>query len=148
MKHAVTTIIICLSLLAPGVSSAKKPPRPEDAACALLLSPDPNLVSTGMPFTVKLVRVPAYPGAFHQPTISVDVTYPMPAGSEITENVTQNIPLFNFSYVEMNFHVPPYESGIMVGEEVIIEATVTEPLRKNKSKTTYCTTTATVQQGY
>jgi hypothetical protein len=148
MKHAVTTIAICLSLLVPGLASAKKPQPPTDPACALLLSPDQNLVSTGMPFTVKLVRVPAYPGAFRQPTISVDVSYPMPAGSEITQNETRNIPLFNVSYVEMNFQVPPLDSGILVGQEVKIDATVTEPLRKAESKTTNCTTTATVVQGY
>jgi hypothetical protein len=148
MKHAVTTLIICLSLLVPGISSAKKPPPPADATCDLLLSPDPDFVSTGMPFIVKLIRVPAYPGAFRQPTISIDVTYPMPVGSEITQNETRNIPRFNVSYVEMNFHVPLFDSGILVGEEVIIEATVTEPIRKDNSKTTFCTTTATVVEGY
>jgi hypothetical protein len=148
MKHAITTIAICLSLLVPGVTSAKKPQPPTEAACDLLLSPDPDFVSTGMPFTVKLVRVPSYPGAFRQPTISIDVSYPMPVGEEITQNETRNIPLFNVSYVEMNFHVPPLDSGILVDEEVKIEATVTEPLRNNNSKTTYCTTTATVLEGY
>jgi hypothetical protein len=148
MKHAITTIAICLSLLVPGLTSAKKPQPPTEATCDLLLSPDRDLVSTGMPFTVKLVRVPTYPGAFRQPTISIDVSYPMPAGSEITQNETRNITAFNVSYVEMNFHVPPLDSGILVGQEVKIDATVTEPLRKAESKTTNCTTTASVTQGY
>jgi hypothetical protein len=101
-----------------------------------------------MPFTVKLVRVPTYPGAFRQPTISVAVSYPMPVGDEITQIETRNIPVFNVSYVEINFHAPPFDSGILVGQEVKIDATVTEPLRKAESKTTNCTTTATVVQGY
>ena len=148
MKHAITTITICLSLLVPGLTSAKKPQPPTDATCTLLLSPDPNFVSTGMPFTVKLVRVPAYPGAFRQPTVSIDVAYPMPVGSEITQNETRNIPVFNVSYVEMNFHVPTLDSGILVNQQVKIEATVTEPIRKNKSKTANCSTTASVLEGY
>jgi hypothetical protein len=147
MKHALTSFAICLTLLVPGITSAKKPAPPADPACALLLAPDPLFVHTGSPFTVKLVRVPSYPGAFRQPTVTIDVTYPMPAGSELTQNDTRSIPKFNVTYVEADFTVPISDSGIVIGQVVVIAATVAEPVgknRKKKRKTTSCTTTATV----
>ena len=147
MKYALTSFAICLTLLVPGITSAKKPAPPADPACALLLAPDPLFVHTGSPFTVKLVRVPSYPGAFRQPTVTIDVTYPMPAGSELTQNDTRSIPKFNVTYVEAGFTVPIFDSGIETGQVVVIAATVAEPVgknRKKKRKTTSCTTTATV----
>lgn len=147
MKYALTSFAICLALLVPGITSAKKPAPPADPACALLLAPDPLFVHTGSPFTVKLVRIPSYPGAFRQPTITIDVTYPMPAGSELTQNDTRSIPKFNVTYVEAGFTVPIFDSGIETGQVVVIAATVAEPVgknRKKKRKTTSCTTTATV----
>ena len=150
MKHAFTSFAICLALLVPGITSAKKPAPPADPECALLLAPDPLYVHTGTPFTVKLVRVPSYPDAFRQPTITIDVTYPMPAGSEVTQNYTRSIPKFNVTYVEAGFIVPSVNSGIVIGQDVVIAATVAEPVGKNKKKkklkTTSCITTATVLQ--
>lgn len=148
MKHALTSFAICLTLLVPGITSAKKPAPPADPACALLLAPDPLYVHTGTPFTVKLVRVPSYPGAFRQPTVTIDVTYPMSAGSELTQNYTRSIPKFNVTYVEAGFTVPSVNnSDILTGQDVVIAATVAEPVgknRKKKRKITSCTTTATV----
>jgi hypothetical protein len=108
--------------------------------------PDPLFVHTGSPFTVKLVRVPSYPGAFRQPTVTIDVTYPMAAGSELTQNDTRSIPKFNVTYVETGFTVPIFDSGIETGQDVVIAATVAEPVgkKRKKFKTTSCTTTATV----
>jgi hypothetical protein len=148
MKHALTSFAICLALLVPSITSAKKPAPPDDPECALLLAPDPLFVHTGSTFTVKLVRVPSYPGAFRQPTVTIDVTYPMPAGSELTQNYTRSIPKFNVTYAEADFTVPLDNSGILTGQDVEIAATVTEPVGKSKKrekfKTTSCTTTATV----
>jgi hypothetical protein len=150
MKHALTSFAICLALLVPGITSAKKPAPPGDPECALLLAPDPLFVYTGTPFTVKLVRVPSYPGAFRQPTITIDVTYPMPAGSEITQNYTRSIPKFNVTYEEAVFTVPLFDSGILTGQDVMIAATVDEPVGKKskKFKTTSCTTKATVLEAF
>ena len=147
MKYALTSFAICLALLVPGITSAKKPAPPADPACALLLAPDPLFVHTGSPFTVKLVRIPSYPGAFRQPTVTIDVTYPMPAGSELTQNDTRSIPKFNVTYVEAGFTVPSVNnSDILTGQDVVIAATVAEPVgkKRKKFKTTSCTTTATV----
>lgn len=146
MKHALTSIVICLALLASGIASAK---RPAPATCQLLLAPDPVYIHTGTPYTVKLVRVPSYPGAFRQPTVSIDITYPMPAGSEITQNYTRSVAAFNVTYIEANLFAPPLNSGILTGQDVTIAATVSEPVnnqKKRKRTTARCTTTATVLQ--
>jgi hypothetical protein len=136
-------LALCLVLLTPGIASAKKP-TPAEPGCELLLAPDPSFIYTGNPYTVKLVRVPSYPGAFRQPTVSIDVSYPMSEGSTYTVNDTRSFPDFNVTYMESNFVAPSSDSGIAENGVVEIDATVTEPVRKNKFITTSCTTTATV----
>ena len=150
-KCALATLATCLTLLAPGIASATKPSATVDAQCELLLAPDPQYVYTGTSLLVKLVRVPSYPGAFRNPEVSIDVTFPMSNGGESTQNYTVKIPKFNVTYVEHTFYVPPLSDGIVVGGEVGIEATVTELLsnkngKKTSEKLTTCSTTATVVQ--
>jgi hypothetical protein len=150
-KRSLAILASCLALLAPGIVSAAKPAASVDAECALLLAPDPQYVYTGTSLLVKLVRVPSYPGAFRNPEVSIDVTFPMSNGGESTQNYTVKIPKFNVTYVEHTFYVPPLSDGIVVGGEVGIEATVTELLsnkngKKTSEKLTTCSTTATVVQ--
>jgi len=144
MIRILSTLALCLTLLTPGIASAKKP-NPGIVSCALLLETNPAVVYTGMPFTVKLVRVPSYPGAFRNPTVSIDVSYPA-NGGEITQNETRTIHAFNVTYVEVGFVVPFKSSGIEIGGEVTIAATVSEGLKKNKSKRISCMTNAMVQE--
>ena len=141
MIRILSTLALCLTLLIPGIATAKKP-NPGRISCALLLETDPAVVYTGMPFTVKLVRIPSYPGAFRNPTVSIDVSYPA-NGGEITQNETRTIPAFNVTYVEVGFTVPDINSGIEVGGEATIAATVTEG---HKSKKISCMTNAMVQE--
>lgn len=143
MIRILSTLALCLTLLTPGIASAKKPNL--DVSCALLLETDPAVVYTGMPFTVKLVRIPSYPGAYRNPTVSIDVSYPVDDG-EITQNDTRTIPAFNVTYVTVGFVVPYKNSGIEIGGEVTIAATVTEGLKKNKSNKISCMTNAMVQE--
>jgi hypothetical protein len=148
-KRTLAILASCLAMLAPGIVSAAKPAASVDAECVLLLSPDP--VYTGSPFVVKLVRDPSYPGAFRQPTVSIDVTYPTLPESAATLNYTVTIPKFDVTYVETpSFTVPALSDGIAVNDAVVVvAATVTEPLTKkgNKVRTTVCTTTVPVMPG-
>ena len=156
MKNRLTTLAICLSLLVPGIGDAKpknKPPRPNEAGCELLLVPDPgivatdpNYVSTGKDFTVKLVRVPSYPGAFRHPTIDFVVYYLSEGKNTGPFENTITIPLFNVTYAKATFTVP--SDSQLIGGQALIDAMVTEPTKsKNKVITTTCSTTAAVQQG-
>jgi hypothetical protein len=140
MIRIVSTLALCLTLLTPGIATAKKPNL--DVSCALLLDTDPAVVYTGMPFTVKLRRIPPYPGAFRNPTVSIDVSYPA-NGGEITQNETRTIHAFNVTYVKVGFTVPDINSGIKIGGEATIAATVTEG---HKSKKIRCMTNAMVQE--
>ena len=140
MIRIVSTLALCLTLLTPGIATAKKPNL--DVSCALLLDTDPAVVYTGMPFTVKLRRIPPYPGAFRNPTVSIDVSYPA-NGGEITQNETRTIHAFNVGYVEVGFFVPDINSGIEIDGEATIAATVTEG---HKSKKISCMTNAMVQE--
>ena len=140
MIRILSTLALCLTLLTPGIATAKKPNL--DVSCALLLDTDPAVVYTGMPFTVKLRRIPPYPGAFRNPTVSIDVSYPA-NGGEITQNETRTIHAFNVTYVEVDFNVPYKSSGIDIGGEATIAATVTEG---HKSKKISCMTNAMVQE--
>jgi hypothetical protein len=147
MKNVFTTLAVCLSLLVPGLADAKKPPPPVEVACALLLSPDDSYVYTGESFTIKLIRVPSYPGAFRNPTIKIDVYYPSVDNVIPPVETKFTIPLFNVTYVETTIPVPLVSDGILLGEQVLIEAKVTEPTKnRNKDITTRCSTTAIVQQ--
>jgi hypothetical protein len=141
MIRILSTLALCLTLLTPGIATAKKP-NPGRVACALLLETDPAVVYTGMPFTVRLVRIPSYPGAFRNPTVSIDVSYPANDG-EITQNDTRTIHAFNVTYVNVGFVVPLKSSGIEIGGEATIAATVTEG---HKSKKIRCMTNAMVQE--
>lgn len=165
-KRTLAILAGCLALLAPGIVSAKKPAASVDAQCALFIedladpqhactgTSDPQYVCTGELFLVKLVRVPSYPGAFHQPTVSFDVTYPMASGGVTTITYEFDpIPKFNVTYVEYTLPVLSMSQGIAINGEVAIEATVSEPLsnkngNKTREKITKCNTTATVVQKY
>jgi hypothetical protein len=148
MKNILTTAALCIFLLVPGFAAAKKPPPPVEVSCALLLSPDASIVYTGESFTVKLVRIPSYPGAFRNPTIQIDVYYPSVDDVIPPVETRFTIPLFNVTYVEATIPVPLVSDGIVVGQEVVIDAKVTEPTKSRKKvKTTKCSTTAIVLQG-
>ena len=148
MKNVFTTLAVCLSLLVPGLADAIKPPPPVEAGCALLLSPDASIVYTGESFTIKLIRVPSYPGAFRNPTININVYYPSVDNVIPPVETNFKIPLFNVTYLETSIPAPMVSDGVLVGDEVLIDALVTEPTRnRKKDNETTCSTTAIVQRG-
>ena len=104
-------------------------------------------IYTGSSFTVKVVRIPSYPGSWAQPTIATDVVYPMPSGNVVSQNDTQTIYKFNVTYALATFTVPAQDSGILsLSTEAIakLTATVTEPLSNNRFRQTTCAATTTV----
>ncbi len=148
-KRIATLFAVCLVLLAPGISSAKKPARTPDAGCVLLLSPYPDYITAGEAYQVKMVRDPSYPGAFRSPTVQFFVTYPTKDGTTLTDE-TQKIPTGSFYviYWQVGFVAPP-KSKVAIGDEAVLAATVTETLgskngKRKRHKTTVCTTTATM----
>jgi hypothetical protein len=148
MKNLLTSLAVCLTLLVPGIVDAKKPQSPFEVGCELRLSPDDSYVYTGEAFSVKLIRSPSYPGAFRNPTIHLDVYYPSVDNVIPPVETKFTIPLFNVTYVEATSPVPLVSDGILPGEQVLIDAKVTEPTKNRKKDiTTKCSTTAIVLQG-
>jgi hypothetical protein len=134
-----------LALLISAVSTIAAPAK--DAGCAVLL---PSAINAGQPYTVKVVKVPSYPGSWFSPTIIVDVNYPTMADKVIADSREQTMQKFNVTYALATFTVPdafdPVTSqAVMVsGGSAEVTATVREPINKKKFRETTCTASVTV----
>jgi hypothetical protein len=163
-KRPLAVFAVCLALLVPGISSAKKPAPSQDVGCALLLSPDPNVYSDDYPnyvvageqYQVKLVRVPSYPGAFRSPSVRVDVTYHIPPDNDSTDDTTIEMPSFYVTYLKFGFDAPPAPENTVdlngngdIGDAVITAYVTEEVVSKNGKRTehptTVCATTAKIK---
>jgi hypothetical protein len=127
-------------------SAATMAAAPSNTGCAVLL---PSAINAGQPYTVKVVRVPSYPGGWFSPTISVDVSYPTTSKNVISDSRTQTIKNFSVTYVLATFTVPDAfnalnEAVITSGGSANVTATVLEPINKKKPRETTCTASVTV----
>jgi len=126
-------------LLSPAVVQAGKTVDSE-AGCAVL----PAAIYTGNPFTVKVVRDPAYPGAWTQPTVDVSAVFTKTDGSTVTKTSSETIARYGVTYVNTTMSAPscngePCEIDVL-SQNVVITATVTEPINKGKRfRVTVCT---------
>ena len=151
-RDTLLTCALCVLLALPGMASAKKPSASTAATCAVLL---PASIETGNSFSVKVVRVPSYPGSWHQPTIYTDVVYPMPPDSSITDSNMQTINRFNVTYALVTtFMVPKMETGILTTSTspdntaiATVTVLVSEPLKNGRTKQTKCSSTTPVVLG-
>jgi hypothetical protein len=155
------TCALCVLLALPGLAAAKKPPKNNSSnnttsgsttteGCAVLL---PAYIETGTSFSVKVVRVPSYPGGWTHPTIYTDVVYPMPAGESSTDSKTQTISNFSVTYALASFMAPSKTTGILNSPTTpeataAVTVTVSEPLSNNNVKLTTCSSTTPVMEGY
>jgi len=138
MKSRVTILALCTALLLPGIAMAKKPQSTPQAGCSILV--DGPLVPT-LKYTVKVVRVPSYTGAWHNPTITINSSYD---GSGVTNSATIIPGVYNVTYiVNSDLGVPEDAKS---GSYATISATVKEPLKKrNTFQETTCSTEAYIQ---
>jgi len=150
-RGTLLTCALCVLLALPGMASAKKPSASTAATCAVLL---PASIDTGNSFSVKVVRVPSYPGSWHQPTIYTDVVYPMLPNSSNTDSNIQTINRFNVTYALATFTVPVMETGILTTSTspdntatATVTAMISEPLKNGKTKQTTCSSTTPVVLG-
>ncbi len=147
VRSKVLSCALCLALALPGIAAAKKPSSGTAVSCAVLL---PAEIYTGSSFTVKVDRVPSYPGSWSQPTIAIDVVYP---DNVVTQNNTQTISRFNVTYALAAFTVPAAQDASILTTSTNAEATATvtatvsEPLSNNRVRETSCSATTPVVQG-
>jgi len=111
-----------------------------EVGCAVLV---PIAINPNLDYTVKVVRVPSYPGGWFHPTIIIDATYPTAQGSEIVDSREQTIATMGVTYATATFTVPD-ASVIQLGGTANIDATVREPMNNGKFKETTCTATTMV----
>jgi len=136
----VTILAICSALALPGIALAKKPVKSPPAECVMF----PPTIYTDFPFTVKVVRDPAYPGVWSQPTVEVTAVFTKIDGSEITSTYSETIQRYGVTYINTSLTAPscngtPCEIDYSSG--VDLTAVVQEPLNKkgNKFRETTCT---------
>ena len=151
------TCALCVLLALPGLAAAKKPAKNNPSnnttsgsttteGCAVLL---PAYIETGTSFSVKVVRVPSYPGSWTHPTIYTDVVYPMPPGESSTDSKVQTINNFSVTYALASFMAPSTNTGILNSTTTpdataTVTVTVSEQLSNNKGKRTTCSATTPV----
>ena len=154
-RDKLLTCALCVLLALPGLAAAKKPAKNNPSnttteGCAVLL---PAYIETGTSFSVKVVRVPSYPGSWTHPTIYTDVVYPMPPGESSTDSKVQTINNFSVTYALASFMVPSKNTGILNSTTTpdataAVTVTVSEQLSNNKGKRTTCSATTPVIEVY
>ena len=149
MPMRIMTLALCSALLLPGIALAKKPVKnpvavEDPTGCAIF----PSDIYTGYPFTVKIVRVPAYPGSWFRPTVDVTAVFAKKDGGEITTTVSETIAKYDVTYINTTLLAPSCNGApceIDTSVDAVITAAVTEPINGGGERVTICTpTTATV----
>ena len=130
-----------------GSVVVEQPTADAEIGCAVLV---PEAINAGLPYTVKVVRVPSYPGGWFSPTIIIDATYPATQGNEIGDSREQTITKMGVSYATATFTVPEAfdpdtnEPVIRSGGTANVNATVREPMNDGNFNETTCTATTVV----
>ena len=101
MQFKIKSAAVGLALMIPAATAGAKPPV--DAGCAVLL---PSAINTGLPYQVKVVRVPRYPGGWSRPTFVIDVVYPTTPDNNIGDTREQTILRHNVTYGLATFTAP------------------------------------------
>jgi hypothetical protein len=140
MRKLLTINLLCLAMLLPGVAPAKKPGGQTAVECAVLIADGmQDGIYAGGAFTVKVNRIPGYPGSWTNPEVWITATYP--DAGEGTYHTT--IRSFYVTYFKHTFTVPATAGN----GEAVIDAMVREPLVKGKKisyRETACSRTVPV----
>lgn len=134
--------LCCITLLVP-LSAAAKRTTPD---CAVLVEP---AVQLDAPFTVRVRRVPAYPGQWFSPTITVEVVAPLVPTASGWESYSQTLTrtfqgILTANLAEFSFTIPASPDGEYDGE-VDIFATVSEPVGKRRTRDSFCEATTLIE---
>ena len=138
MPLRITILALCSALLLPGLAMAKKPVE-NSAGCSVL----PSTIYTGNPFTVKVVRDPAYTGVWSQPTVDVTAVFTKTDGSKVTKTSSETISKYGVTYVNTTMSAPscngdPCEIDTL-SKSAVFTAVVKEPINKGKrTRETVC----------
>ena len=141
MPLRITILAICAALTVPGIAMAKKPVK-DTVGCAIL---PPAYIDTGYPFTLKIVRVPRYPGVWSQPIFNVEAVFTRTDGGTISSTYSETSSQYGYgvTYANIKLLAPSCNGDpcdIDTTKDAVITATVKEPLNSGKRfRETTCT---------
>ena len=151
VRSRLTLLAVCCALLLPGAAMAKKPvknpPATTSAGCVVFA---PAYIDTGYPFTLKIVRDPAYPGNWSQPMVDAAAVFANRTGGKITVTYSEDSSRYGYgvSYVMATLLAPSCNGSpcaINTSVDAVITASVREPLSDGSFRETGCApTTASV----
>lgn len=142
MPLRLAVLAMCSALVLPGVALAKKPLQ-ADVGCVAF---PPAYIDTGYPFTLKIVRDPAYPGVWSQPMVDVTAVFTGTDGGKITAAYSETSSRYGYgvTYVNATLLAPSCNGtpcAIDSSVDAVISAVIREPLNKGKQfRETVCTT--------
>jgi hypothetical protein len=140
----ITMLALCSALLLPGIAMAKKPVKPAEEPAGCVVFP-PAYIDTGYPFTLKIVRDPAYPGVWAQPMVDVVAVFAGTDGGKITASYSETTSRYGYgvTYVNATLLAPScngFPCAIDSTVDAVVTAMVKEPLNKGKQvRETSCT---------
>ena len=144
MPLRITILALCSALLLPGIAMAKKPVKPSEDPVGCVVFP-PAYIDTGYPFSLKIVRAPAYPGVWSQPMVDVVAVFTGTGGGKITASYSETTSRYGYgvTYVNATLLAPSCNGSpcaIDSTVDAVITAVVKEPLNKGKQfRETNCT---------
>jgi hypothetical protein len=125
----------------PGMALAKKP---VDNPVGCVIFP-PAYVDTGYPFSVKIVRDPAYTGVWSQPIVELAAEFTGTDGGKITATYSETSSRYGYGVTYVNATLlAPSCNGVPCAIDTSVDAVITgvikEPLNKGKQfRETTCT---------
>ncbi|MGB5540459.1 MAG: hypothetical protein WBO37_10250 [Gammaproteobacteria bacterium] len=144
LQSRLTLLAMCSALLLPGIAMAKKPVV-IPVGCVVFA---PAYIDTGNPFTLKIVRDPAYPGVWSQPMVDVAAVFTGIDGGKITASYSETSSRYGYgvTYINATLLAPScngFPCAIDSSVDAVITVVVKEPLNKGKQfRETSCTPAA------
>lgn len=140
-------LAICLASLVPGLATAKKPSASNIPAGCVVFAPAD--IYTGVPFTLKIVRDPAYPGVWSRPMVDATAVFTGALdGGKITSTYSETGSRYGYGVTYVNAILTAPSCGninncvIDTSVDAVITAVIKEPLNKGKQlRETTCTPT-------
>ncbi|MGD2112201.1 MAG: hypothetical protein PVI50_02360 [Gammaproteobacteria bacterium] len=141
LASAAAVLAVCTALVVPGSALAKKPVD-DSAGCVIF---PPAYIDTGYPFSVKIVRDPAYTGVWSQPIVELAAAFTDTNGGKITATYSETSSRYGYGVTYVNATVlAPSCNGVPCAIDTTagadLTAVIKEPINKGKRfRETTCT---------
>lgn len=143
-KAGIAVLAMCAALVLPGMAMAAITVQPS-VGCVVF---PPAYIDTGNPFSLKIVRDPAYPGSWSRPMVDATAVFTKTDGGKIAASYSETTSRYGYgvTYVNATLLAPSCNGApcaIDSSVDAVITAVVKEPLNKGKQfRETTCTVVA------